>query len=121
MTVNKRRAKRQRIRHRAWVMPTPDRRINCFVTDVSEAGARIEVDDAAAVPDCFALLLSNNGAPRRFCRAVWRKPHQIGVKFARTFAEAVSLKPNDKAVLTPPESDKPTDAAQPALTPPSSL
>jgi len=113
MTVNKRRAKRQRIRHRAWVMPTPDRRIDCFVTDVSEVGARIEVGDSAVVPDCFALLLSDNGAPRRFCRAVWRKPHQIGVKFARTFAEAMSLRasPDNSAAPMQLESEKSAGAA----------
>ena len=109
MAVNKRSAKRQRIRYPAWVMPTPDQRIDCFVTDVSETGARIQVDDAASLPECFALLLSNNGAPRRFCRAIWRKPHEIGVKFARTFAEAISIRPNpnDRAVSTPLKSDEP--------------
>jgi hypothetical protein len=113
MTVNKRRAKRQRIRHPAWVMPTPDQRIDCFVTDVSEDGARIQMDDTASVPDCFVLLLSNNGAPRRFCRAVWRKPHQIGVRFAPTFAEAANLKanPDDKAVPAPLDSDEPAGVA----------
>ena len=123
MTANKRRAKRKRIRYRAWVIPTPDRRIDCFVTDVSEDGARIELHDASVVPDCFALLLSNNGAPRRFCRAVWCKPHQIGVKFARSFAEAASAraKADDKATPAPPESDQPAGAGAAMLTPPSSL
>ncbi|HEX5211736.1 MAG TPA: PilZ domain-containing protein [Pseudolabrys sp.] len=111
MAVNKRRAKRQRIRYPAWVMPTPDQRIDCFVTDVSEVGARIQVDDAESVPDCFGLLLSNNGAPRRFCRAIWRKPHEIGVKFARTFADAASMKTNteDHTVPAPLVADEPAN------------
>jgi PilZ domain-containing protein len=113
MAVNKRSAKRQRIRYPAWVMPTPDQRIDCFVTDVSETGARIQVDDAASLPECFALLLSNNGAPRRFCRAIWRKPHEIGVKFARTFAEAMNIRANaeDQAVPTSPAPDETADVA----------
>src|SRR5215831_380161 len=94
MSANKRHLKRQRIRYSAWLMPTPSQRIDCFVTDVSESGARIQVNDADNVPDCFALLLSNNGAPRRFCRAIWRKPHEIGVKFARTYTEAMNIRPN---------------------------
>lgn len=113
MAANKRHVKRQRIRHPAWAMPTPEQRIDCFVTDVSENGARIQVNDAENVPDCFALLLSNNGAPRRFCRAIWRKPHEIGVRFAQTFAEAMSLtvKSNDKGATAPLESKKPAGAA----------
>src|SRR5512146_1268376 len=100
MVENKRRVSRQRIRHPAWVMPAPDQRIDCFVTDVSQAGARIQMNDATGVPDCFILLLSANGAPRRFCRVAWRKSHQLGVKFARSFAEAANMqaRPDDKAV-----------------------
>ena len=113
MATNKRHVKRQRIRHPAWLMPTPSQRIDCFVTDVSETGARIQVNDAENVPDCFALLLSSNGTPRRFCCAIWRKPHEIGVKFAPTFAEAMCLRPNpdNKAAPTPLESKKPAGVA----------
>ena len=108
MSQNKRRARRQCIRHPAWVTPTPDQRIDCFVTDVSEAGARIQVKDATTVPDCFILLLSTNGAPRRFCRVAWRKSDQLGVKFARTFAEAANMpaRADDKAVPAPLEGDE---------------
>jgi len=86
----KRSARRQPMRYSAWVAPTPKHRFGCLVSDVSQTGARIDMSDAKEVPDTFVLLLSSNGAARRFCRVVWRKPQQIGVKFERSFAEAVN-------------------------------
>jgi len=90
MIKEKRNARRQPIRHSAWVATTPKQRFGCLVSDVSDTGARIEVNDSTAVPDIFVLMLSSNGAARRFCRVVWRKPHQVGVKFAASFAEAAN-------------------------------
>ena len=114
MSTEKRRLRRHTMRHSAWVAPTPEQRFNCIVSDVSETGARIEIDDAASVPDCFVLLLSSNGAARRFCRAVWRKPHQIGVKFEASFAAAASLTPlspaDEKAAPPPLDMDEPAVA-----------
>ena len=59
-----------------------------MVSDVSDTGARIDVQDSKAIPDHFVLMLSSNGAARRFCRVMWRKPTQVGVKFERSLAEA---------------------------------
>jgi hypothetical protein len=109
MSKEKRRMRRQPLRHSAWVAPTPQQRFDCVVSDVSETGARIEINDGASVPDCFVLLLSSNGAARRFCRVVWRKPHQLGVKFEASFAAAANpARPSpadERAAPAPLEAD----------------
>lgn len=92
------------MRYPAWVAIAPEQRSNCFVSDVSRTGARIEATDTTMVPDSFVLMLSSNGAPRRFCRVIWRKPNQVGVKFERSLAEAAK-----------PLSVIDTDAAPPPI------
>jgi hypothetical protein len=76
------------------------------VSDVSDTGARIDVQDSKAIPDHFVLMLSSNGAARRFCRVVWRKPTQVGVKFERSLADAAdaSQSPKSGAGVPPPDA-----------------
>ena len=114
----KRKAPRQRLRYTAWVALSAEERHGCVLSDVSESGARIDVQDSKIVPDCFVLMLTNNGAARRYCRVVWRKPTQIGVKFARSLAEAAqdTNAPNpDANAKAAPAADKPA-TAEPAKT-----
>jgi hypothetical protein len=56
-------------------------RHECVVTNISDRGAHINVPDSDALPDSFVLLLAENGATRRRCRVIWRKPREIGIKF----------------------------------------
>jgi hypothetical protein len=107
----KRYTRRQPMRHSAWVAITPEQRFGCTVADISETGARIEVNDSAKVPDSFVLMLSSNGAARRFCRMVWRKPHQVGVKFEKSFAEAAKPATSADAAAVPAEREEPVTAA----------
>ncbi|HEY1474472.1 MAG TPA: PilZ domain-containing protein [Pseudolabrys sp.] len=90
MIREKRNARRQPLRYTAWLAVTAEQRHGCVVSDISDTGARIDVQDAKAIPDYFVLLLSSNGAARRFCRVMWRKPTQLGVKFAHSLAEAAN-------------------------------
>lgn len=106
MLKEKRRARRQSLRYTAWVALTADQRHGCVVSDVSETGARIDVQDSKILPDAFVLMLTSNGAARRFCHIVWRKPTQVGVKFERSMAEAT------EATLAP-KSDADVKAAPP--------
>ena len=66
----------------------------CVLSDISESGARLDVEDSRKIPDRFPLFLTNKGAPRRNCRVIWRKPTAIGVDFERitrdTFRPAVA-------------------------------
>ena len=112
MIKEKRRARRQTLRYTAWLAVTAEQRIGCVVSDVSETGARIDVQDSKVIPDHFVLMLSSSGAARRYCRVMWRKPTQIGVKFERSLADAT------KATLAP-QADADAQAARDAeqLTP----
>jgi hypothetical protein len=64
------------------------------------------VQDSKAIPDHFVLMLSSNGAARRFCRVMWRKPTQVGVKFERSLADAAdaSRAPKSGADVPPPDA-----------------
>src|ERR1019366_3930684 len=114
MIKEKRQARRQPLRYTAWVAVTAEQRLGCVVSDISGTGARIDVQDSTTIPDHFVLLLSSNGAARRFCRVVWRKPTQMGVKFERSLADAANATLAPKA-----DADVPApDAAAPAIVEP---
>jgi hypothetical protein len=69
------------MRHDAWVVLEDGERHECALSDISGIGARINVADTDPIPDGFLLLLAANGAARRRCRVIWRKPRELGVKF----------------------------------------
>ena len=71
MINEKRQARRQPLRYTAWLAVTAEQRIGCVVSDISETGARIDVQDTKVIPDHFVLMLSSSGTARRFCRVVW--------------------------------------------------
>lgn len=81
MRKDKRRSLRRPIRYTAWVLDGPGASQGCVLSDISDTGARIDINDPKNVPDRFLLWLSANGSARRTCRVVWRKPRQIGVIF----------------------------------------
>jgi hypothetical protein len=114
MIKEKRGARRQPLRYTAWVALTAEQRHGCVVSDVSNTGARIDVQDSKVLPDYFILMLTSNGAARRFCRVMWRKPTQVGVKFERSLAEAAEAarapKSNADAKAAPPPDAEPADA-----------
>ena len=100
MRGDKRKARRHRMRVDAWVLLEDGERCECALSDVSDSGARINVHDTDAIPDNFLLLLAKNGAARRRCRVIWRKPRLIGVKFDTWLDERVraakTVKPKAK-------------------------
>ena len=87
MIHNKRKSRRRQIRYTAWLVLEGDQLHGCVLSDASDTGARLEVEDSKRVPDTFMLLLAGNGSARRTCRVVWRKPQQVGVKFERRLAQ----------------------------------
>ena len=95
MIKNKRKSLRRQIRYTAWLVLEGDQLHGCVLSDASDTGARLEVEDCKIVPDTFMLLLAGNGAAQRTCRVVWRKPQQVGVKFERRLAQ------HDRATLVP--------------------
>ncbi len=108
MAYEKRITRRQPLRYSAWIAVPKGNPRNCVVSDVSETGARLAVSNNASVPDNFVLMLSRNGAARRYCSVVWRRDAEIGVKFARSLADA------EKASLVA-KADVGTRAAQAAV------
>jgi hypothetical protein len=108
MQNDKRKAHRRRMRYTAWNGLKPGALHGCALSDISETGARIDVEDSKTIPNRFPLFLSNNGAARRICTVVWRKPKQIGVTFATKFADA------DRAKLVPTRE---AEVAAPPLVP----
>src|ERR1700684_1846111 len=93
MIKNKRKALRRPVRYTAWVA-LEDKQLHgcqlhgCVLSDVSETGARIDIDETEMIADHFTLFLSSNGSARRKCKVVWRKPNQIGVTFEYRLNEA---------------------------------
>jgi hypothetical protein len=83
------------MRYTAWVALDSDQLHGCVLSDISDTGARIDVEDSKTIPESFLLLLSGNGPARRTCRVVWRQPQQIGVRFERRLAgrDRVTLVP----------------------------
>jgi hypothetical protein len=98
------------MRHDAWVVLEGGERHECALSDISGIGARINMADVDPIPDSFVLLLAANGAARRRCRVIWRKPRQLGVKFEtrlddRIRAAAIPKSADTVAAKEPVESD----------------
>lgn len=55
--------------------------IDCVVRDMSLGGARLKVENGLAVPATFDLLLVSEGT-RVPVEVVWRKPREVGIRFA---------------------------------------
>jgi len=112
MSKDKRKSRRRPIRYVAWAAADSGERQSCLLSDMSETGARIDVENADQVPDHFMLLLSANGAARRACHVVWRKPTQIGVRFelSAVAAQDVTLVPDSAAESKMPAA-APAEAA----------
>ena len=90
-------ARRHRLSRDAWVMLEAGQRCKCVITNISDRGAQISVADSEALSHSFVLLLAENGATRRRCRVIRRKPLEIGIKFDSWLDERVraGVKPTD--------------------------
>lgn len=95
MLNDKRKARRRPLRYTAWLALKAGQLHGCALSDMSDSGARIEVEDSKIIPDRFVLLLSGNGKARRKCRVVWREERQVGVTFERPLANS------ERATLVP--------------------
>jgi hypothetical protein len=83
MGSEKRRTPRKPIRHNVWVQIEKGQPLLCAMSDISNTGARLDVDEVALLPDHFILLLTESGQPRRVCTVVWRTENQVGVRFEK--------------------------------------
>src|SRR5262249_25791231 len=55
--------------------------IYCTLHNVSVAGACLEVDSFAVVPETFDLVPDDGQILGYPCRVIWRKGNRVGVKF----------------------------------------
>jgi PilZ domain len=103
MEPNKRKIHRRLIHYTASLVFGPGDSHPCVVTDISDVGARIDIENAEAVPEECILFLSYNGAARRICKVIWRNTHQVGVKFEAHMEhpELVPLAPKPHAEAAP--------------------
>ena len=117
MTANvkdKHKERRRPMRYTAWIAIKPGTFHGCVVSDISDGGARIDLDTSEDIPDRFPLFLSRNGRARRVCTVVWRKPQQLGVVFtARGGGEhgAAPAPANAGEIASPPLAPAEADAA----------
>lgn len=81
MRIEKTKSPHQPARFTAWLRLAGGQLHGCVLSNASEDGAQIEVQDSKIVPDHFTLLLSNSGSAQRQCRVVWRRATEVGVTF----------------------------------------
>jgi PilZ domain len=76
------------------------------LVDVSRTGARLTVENPQAIPDEFMIAL--NPDLHRWCRVVWRKDNEIGVKYLTAPAKYREWFPikRDEAVAKPKAASK---------------
>jgi hypothetical protein len=55
----------------------------CVVQDISSAGAKIALDDAATLPATLRLAFSRDARTGHKCQVVWRRSRSAGLKFVR--------------------------------------
>jgi hypothetical protein len=53
----------------------------CAIADISETGARLQLEADCELPERFILLLTKSGEARRHCRVVWRDGLFVGAEF----------------------------------------
>jgi len=81
MRQEKRKDRRRIMHFTASIVLGAREGLSCAILDVSDTGARLELETPAAVPDRFPLVLSGNGTPHRDCRVIWRDGKRVGVTF----------------------------------------
>jgi hypothetical protein len=111
MQKDKRKSRRRPLRYSAWMALDDEKLHGCVLSDISDTGARLDVEDSQALPDHFRLLLSGTGSARRNCRVIWRGAAQIGVAFEKRLSEGADIKPASKSVA---DADAVTPDVEPA-------
>jgi hypothetical protein len=80
--IEQRQSPRQRVRCPAWIDVGDGSPVRaCTLWDVSDAGARISIENPTDVPREFTLVLSADGSIRRRCRVIWASDEQLGARY----------------------------------------
>jgi PilZ domain len=82
MAVARKREARKSLKQPAWITLDGGFAVrHCLVQNISSAGARITLEEAAALPAKIRLAFSRDARTGRVCRVVWRRGSSVGVKF----------------------------------------
>ena len=99
MNNDKRRAVRRPVQYSAWIARKGEPLEGCVLSDISDKGARLDVENPETVPDEFMLFLSSRGTPRRKCVVAWRTDTQVGVKFDAPLPQKAKRNPRLAAMI----------------------
>jgi PilZ domain len=55
----------------------------CWILDISDAGARLNIGAQGDLPEFFMLRVTNTGTVSRFCKLAWHRGNEIGVRFVQ--------------------------------------
>ena len=84
MPAPKKREARKLLSKPAWITLDGGFAVRpCLVQDISTAGAKISVDDAATLPARPRLAFARDARTGHKCQVVWRRGKSAGVKFVR--------------------------------------
>ena len=86
VTQDKRTTPRREIERNARIEMDGGTTVECTLSDVSQAGAKIAVADFTVVPDVFVLVLRDD--LRKWCRVVRRAENFLGVMFIAAPAQS---------------------------------
>jgi hypothetical protein len=78
---NQRQIARRTVFIKALLLREGKPNLPCTLVDISDVGARLMVENPSEVPERFAMVMTEQGVPRRECRLVWRGGNDIGVSF----------------------------------------
>ena len=81
-------------------------RRSCVLLDISDSGARLEVEGPVNVLQAreFFLLLSSTGLAFRRCELIWIDGAQVGVRFVEKAPNKKAKRENSKSGGSPPIS-----------------
>jgi hypothetical protein len=63
--------------------------LQCTLIDLSDSGAKLELQNTDGIPTTFCLWLSRRGHLRHSCKLVWNYQNTIGVKFVAAADSAI--------------------------------
>src|SRR5947208_11998290 len=87
--AEKRKSPRKNLRYPAYIDTGDGSPMQtCSLVDISDTGARMNLDASHKVANQFTLFLGHESGARRRCRVAWRNAIQIGVEFLKVEAKA---------------------------------
>ena len=85
---HRRQGPRRALNRPAWLIceqsPQP---ILCLLVNISDRGARLQVQPDTSLPEQFDLAISLDRSITRHCKLIWRDGAAVGVRFVKAAPE----------------------------------